>query len=123
MQFSISELETLIASIKVTSSQHTVISLFEESFYRLKATFDEIAPSSCLDSATIISNRNLSTLSIKCLSLFTKHSVISSSDASISDEDIHKTVILLDTSSFRKIFDNLLRPMIRIESVLANSSN
>ncbi|GKT33301.1 hypothetical protein ADUPG1_007259 [Aduncisulcus paluster] len=84
------ELNALIVSIKRTSSQSAVTSLYEESY--------------------------LFALCFECLSLFMKHKV-TKEDGTLkeAEDDIE---VILDSSSSKNIIDTFLPSMIRVESIL-----
>ncbi|GKT26327.1 hypothetical protein ADUPG1_013323 [Aduncisulcus paluster] len=106
-----SELKALIVSIKRSSSQTDVISLYKESHSYLKGIFDEFTSSS----SAIKSNRDLFALCFECLSLFVKHNV-TKEDGTSDEDDIE---VILDEESIENIIDSFLTPMIRVESVLS----
>ncbi|GKT22411.1 hypothetical protein ADUPG1_012110, partial [Aduncisulcus paluster] len=98
-----SELKSLILSIKRTKSQPAIISLYKESYPRLKAIFDEFSSSS---PSAITSNIDLFELCFECLSLFVKHKVTKGDVTLKEDED--DIEVILDRYSIKNIIDTFL---------------
>ncbi|GKT29708.1 hypothetical protein ADUPG1_014149 [Aduncisulcus paluster] len=77
--FSMTELQLLAKDIKLTSSQSSLTSLFENSFPRLKDNFDEWNRNKFFSthigglSPSFASNRAIFTLWFECVSLFVQH--------------------------------------------------